>query len=391
MRAAAGLAQLVERFSCKEDVVGSNPTPGSRAAGTRGCGSWSSRTRIRRRSGRPTASTSRGSWPLSSAPGTRSCWPPRASGAAAGARLASTRASTGRARAAARSHRPDVVWGHYLVPTGTIARRAAHAARRALRAHGARHRRRQRRALAAHPLGDAKAVAGACAVFAVSDDLGARLEAVAGPLGDRLHIVSAGVDTGRLHRRRRGGRGRRARLGRRDGPRVVSVGNYIPRKNLPRLIEAFAQARTAWGGGSLALVGRRRRSSAELEEIAAALGVADHVRFAGAVRAARGAALDARLRRRLPRLDRARASGWPPIEALACGRPVVVSRVVPVGRCRERGRHGRSLRRGGCRRDGRGARARRGARPGGGRALGGRAVLARRETARAVAVLEGCR
>src|SRR5205823_1477322 len=27
----AGLAQLVEHFSCKEDVVGSNPTPGSRA------------------------------------------------------------------------------------------------------------------------------------------------------------------------------------------------------------------------------------------------------------------------------------------------------------------------------------------------------------------------
>jgi hypothetical protein len=29
----AGLAQLVERFSCKEDVVGSNPTPGSRRTG----------------------------------------------------------------------------------------------------------------------------------------------------------------------------------------------------------------------------------------------------------------------------------------------------------------------------------------------------------------------
>ena len=43
-----------------------------------------------------------------------------------------------RARAAARSSRPDVVWGHYLVPTGTIARRAARAAGvpYALTAHG---------------------------------------------------------------------------------------------------------------------------------------------------------------------------------------------------------------------------------------------------------------
>ena len=51
--------------------------------------------------------------------------------------------------------------------------RAARRARaRAVRADRARHRRRERRALAAHPQGDAEgAVAGACAVFAVSDDL----------------------------------------------------------------------------------------------------------------------------------------------------------------------------------------------------------------------------
>ena len=133
----AGLAQLVERFSCKEDVVGSNPTPGSR--GPFICESSSSRTRTPRPSGRTTASTSRASSPLSSGTGTRSCSPPRASkGAAAGARCASTRASPWRARSAARRQRPDVVWGHFLVPTGTIARRAARAARvpYAVTAHG---------------------------------------------------------------------------------------------------------------------------------------------------------------------------------------------------------------------------------------------------------------
>ena len=99
-----------------------------------------------------------------------------------------------------------------------------------------------------------RAVAGACAVFAVSEELGARLDAVAGPLGERLHIVSAGVDTdafcdgdAAVAAAALGWDG--------DGPRIVSIASYIPRKNLARLIEAFSRARGTWGGGSLALVG----------------------------------------------------------------------------------------------------------------------------------------
>ena len=160
-----------------------------------------------------------------------------------------------RARAAARTSRPDVVWGHYLVPTGTIARRAARAAGvpYALTAHGtdvanAERSPRIRKATA-------KAVAGACAVFAVSDDLGARLEAVAGPLGERLHIVSAGVDTGRVRRRRCRSRRSARSAGTATARASCRSRNSSERKNLPRLLEAFAQARAAWGGGSLALVG----------------------------------------------------------------------------------------------------------------------------------------
>jgi glycosyltransferase involved in cell wall biosynthesis len=231
------------------------------------------------------------------------------------------------ARAAARRQRPDVVWGHYLVPTGTIARRAARAARvpYALTAHGtdvanAERSPRIRKATLA-------AVGDACAVFAVSDDLAARLDAVAGPLGERLHVVSAGVD---LEAFTDGdAEVAAAALGwDSDGPRVAYVGTLIPRKNVARLLAAFAVARVKWGGGSLALVGDGPERSA-LEGLAADLGVVGSVRFAGAVEPAE-----------VPRWLRAadvaclvserEGFGLAAIEALACGRPVVVARSVPA-------------------------------------------------------------
>ena len=232
-----------------------------------------------------------------------------------------------RARAAARRHRPDVVWGHYLVPTGTIARHAARAARvpYALTAHGtdvanAERSSRIRRAT----LG---AVRDACAVFAVSDDLAARLDAVVGPLGDRLHVVSAGVD---LQAFSEGdAEVAVAALGwDADGPRIAYVGNLIARKNVARLLEAFATARAEWGGGSLALVGDGPLR-AELEARAGGLGIGDAVRFPGAVAPAD-----------VPRWLRAcdvaclvsesEGFGLAAIEALGCGRPVLVARGLPV-------------------------------------------------------------
>ena len=233
-----------------------------------------------------------------------------------------------RALRAARAFRPEVVWGHYLVPTGTIARRAAKAAGvpYALTAHGtdvanAERSPRIRKATA-------NAVAGACAVFAVSDDLGARLQVVTSPLGERLHTVSAGVDMAAFA----DGDADVAisALGwESDGPRVVSVATYIPRKNLLRLIEAFALARAAWGGGSLALVGDGELQP-ELEARARELGIAGHVRFAVG-------ATPAEVPRWLRACDVAclvstvEGFGLAPIEALAVGRPAVVSRTVPAG------------------------------------------------------------
>jgi glycosyltransferase involved in cell wall biosynthesis len=318
----AGLAQLVERFSCKEDVVGSSPTPGSpvRILVVTNAYPAPERPSYGIYVARLVAALERGGHEVVLA---------ASSEQGGGWRTLRKYARLAwRARAAARTSRPDVVWGHYLVPTGTIARRAARAARvpYALTAHGTdvANAERSPRIRAA----TLKAVGGACAVFAVSDELGARLAAIAGPFDERLHIVSAGVDMDAFSDGDAAVAA--AALGwDSDGPRLVCVGNFIPRKNLLRLLEAFASARSAWGGGALALVGDGPQLD-ELQRRAKDLGIGDSVRFV-----VRATPVD------VPRWLRAcdvaclvsqvEGFGLAPIEALACGRPVVVSRGVPSG------------------------------------------------------------
>jgi glycosyltransferase involved in cell wall biosynthesis len=381
-RKQAGLAQLVERFSCKEDVVGSSPTPGSSlkilvvtnaypAPDRPAYGIYVARlvAALEREGHEVSLASSHeqgGGWRT----------------LRKYARLAWT------ARAAARRHRPDVVWGHYLVPTGTIARRAARAvgAPYALTAHGtdvanAENSPRIRKAT----LG---AVSDACAVFAVSNDLAARLDAVVGPLGDRLHVVSAGVD---LDAFTPGDTEvARAALGwDADGPRIAQVGTLIPRKNVTRLLEAFALARAEWGGGSLALVGDGPLR-AELEARAAELGIAGAVRFTGS-------ADPADVPRWLRACDVAclvsevEGFGLAAIEALGCGKPVVVSSGLPVAAAIAEGVTGALCDAGDV--AGMAAALVRAAKLESGAAARAAAEpygLAR-ETARAVAVLEGCR
>ena len=124
-------------------------------------------------------------------------------------------------------------------PAGQLARRVPYA----LTAHGtdvtnAERSPRIRRAT----LG---ALADACAVFAVSDDLATRLDAIAGPLGERMVVVSAGVD---LEAFVDGDSAvAAAALGwDSDGPRLACVASLIPRKNIGRLLAAFAAARLEW-------------------------------------------------------------------------------------------------------------------------------------------------
>ena len=304
------------------------------------CGSSSSRTPIPRPSGRRRHLRRP---PRSSARARRARGDPRVLERAGGGwpRFASTRASLARSRrgalAAARDRLGPLPRAHR---DDRPPRRAR--GRRPVRADRARHRRRQCRALAPHPQGDARAVAGACAVFAVSEDLAARLEAVAGPARRAPARRQRRRRPGRVQRRRPRGRAPPRSAGTRTGRASLYVGNLVPRKNLARLLEAFAAARAEWGGGSLALVGdgplagraRGARTRARHRRRRA-------LRRGGAAR--RRAALAARLRRRLPGL---RARGLRPGGDRGAG-------LRPAGRRRarrarerggERGRHGRAVR-----------------------------------------------
>ena len=116
-----------------------------------------------------------------------------------------------------------------------------------------------------------RAVADACAVFAVSDDLGDRLDAIAGPLGERLHVVSAGVDLDAFV-----DGDREVALGalgwESDGPRVAYVGNLVPAKNLEPPAGGLRRRAPGLGRRSLALVGdgpRAREARAPRRRISA--------------------------------------------------------------------------------------------------------------------------
>lgn len=115
-----------------------------------------------------------------------------------------------------------------------------------------------------------------------------------------------------------------ARLGIR-GPFLLSVCSLVPRKNIDGLLRAFARLRGSLPAGMvLVLVGRAGRRAEGLRALATRLGIEDAVRFTGW----------------LPDADvvqlynqasvfvypsRYEGFGLPPLEAMACGVPVVTS------------------------------------------------------------------
>ena len=151
---------------------------------------------------------------------------------------------------AGRSFRPDVVFGHFLVPAGAVAVAVA-AVRRVpvvLMAHG-----RDVRNVGEIPgvgLLTRLATARAATVIANSEYLRAELLDRLPALADRLEVIDCGVDLERFSGR--DGAAARARLGW-DGsaPRFLFVGGLDERKNVVRLVEAFRSL----GRGSLVLVG----------------------------------------------------------------------------------------------------------------------------------------
>jgi len=110
-----------------------------------------------------------------------------------------------------------------------------------------------------------------------------------------------------------------------DSPFILSVCSLVPRKNVDGLLRAFALLRERQCGPlTLVLVGRSGWRAQQLQDLAAELGIAASVRFTGwlpdceLVQLYNQAAVFA-----YP--SKYEGFGLPPLEAMACGVPVVTS------------------------------------------------------------------
>jgi len=144
-------------------------------------------------------------------------------------------------RRALSAPRPDVVYAHFLVPSGLIAAVSSRAPL-VVTAHG-----RDVRNVGAYPgirAATELVVRRAAAVIVVSEYLRRELEARVPAANGKTHVVSSGVDLERFH----GSVTPAARL---ERPAVVCVGGLTERKNPLRLARAFERL----GEGSLTFVG----------------------------------------------------------------------------------------------------------------------------------------
>jgi glycosyltransferase involved in cell wall biosynthesis len=141
-------------------------------------------------------------------------------------------------RAAARRFRPDVVYAHFLVPSGLIASIAG-GAPLVVTAHG-----RDVRNVGWLPgIGAATrfVVRRSVTVIAVSDYLRRELEAKVPEARGKTEVVDSGVDLERFT----------VQAAPDDGPRYLCIASLIRRKNVLRLADAFERV----GKGTLTFVG----------------------------------------------------------------------------------------------------------------------------------------
>jgi glycosyltransferase involved in cell wall biosynthesis len=138
----------------------------------------------------------------------------------------------------ARSFKPDVVYAHFLVPTGLLAALASRAPL-VVTAHG-----RDVRNIGAFPgirAATRWVVRRAAAVVAVSDYLRRELETKVPEARGKVEVVDCGVDLERF-----------SVAPAPEGPTAyLCVGSLIERKNVVRLADAFARV----GSGTLSFVG----------------------------------------------------------------------------------------------------------------------------------------
>ena len=205
-----------------------------------------------------------------------------------------------RVRAAAA---PDVVWAHFLVPAGLFA--AELDAPLVVTAHG-----RDVRNVGSIPgiaALTARVVRRAATVIAVSDYLRRELETKVPAARGKTEVVNSGVDLDRfrvLTREHGGG----------DGPRFACVGGLTERKNVVRLADAFARV----GRGRLTFVGDGPlRSELEGRSDVCVTGRVPHDDVPAWIAAADVVCAPSLLE----------PFGQSILEAMACGRSVVATRV----------------------------------------------------------------
>jgi glycosyltransferase involved in cell wall biosynthesis len=226
------------------------------------------------------------------------------------------------ASAVRRSAGVDVIYAHYLFPTGAVAALAGSARRTpwVVTAHGGDVRNLGRRSIA---LASAPGIRRAAAIIAVSRHLAGDLRA-SGIRLPPVHVINMGVDTDLFRPADR--RAARARLGLpADEPLVLAVGGLTPRKNPLGLLRAVAELRGEIPGIRVALVGDGPLAG-EVDAEARRLGLAGRLHRPGAVPHDRVplwmAAADA-----LAMVSTIEPLGQVALEALASGRPVVATRV----------------------------------------------------------------
>ena len=205
------------------------------------------------------------------------------------------------ARAAAQRFRPDVVYAHFLVPSGLAAALASRAPL-VVTAHG-----RDVRNVGALP-GVAAAtrfvVRRAAAVVAVSEYLRVELEAKIPEARGKTHVVDSGVDLERFA----------FRPASNGAPSFLCVGALTERKNVVRLANAFARV----GQGMLTFAGDGPlRSQLEGRPGVRLLGRVGHDEIPGLIAAARVVAQPSLVE----------PFGQAVLEAMACGRSVVATRI----------------------------------------------------------------
>jgi len=226
----------------------------------------------------------------------------------------------------------DVIWAHYLFPTGLIASLAGRARHTpwVITAHGG-----DVANLARGPVRtlSASGVSGAANVIAVSEWLAGRMYDE-GLRPERVEVASMGVDTGRFtigdRAAARAGLGLPA-----DVPVVLAVGGLTERKNPLGLVQAFARLHGDLPDARLVFVGDGPLAGA-IDAGARRLGVSDAVMRTGVLSNAAVThwmtAADV-----VAQVSLVEPLGVAALEALASGRPVVGT---SVGGLREVVPHG---------------------------------------------------